>query len=112
MYEDFLFMLKKAIIHYAKRFNITYNGPKFFTTDFEKAVMNAVNLVFPDTIIIACYFHLVQNLWDFSAKNKLRTKKQIMNTKLIINLMKFIIHLPREEKLLDFGNEILNDLTE
>ena len=51
-------------------------------------------------------------MWEFSAKNGLKKRQLIDITRLIINLMKIILHFPREIEYLDYGNEVLNDLTE
>ena len=34
-----------------------------FSTDFEKAILNAVQIVFPGVKLYGCYFHFSQNLW-------------------------------------------------
>ena len=31
--------------------------------DFEKAIHNACNIIFPETTLVGCLFHLGQNLW-------------------------------------------------
>ena len=51
-------------------------------------------------------------MWEFSAKNGLKKRQLIDITRLIINLMKIILHFPREIEYLDYDNEVLNDLTE
>lgn len=37
--------------------------PKLFMLDFEKAAMNAVVHVYPDTQVKGCFFHLGQSFW-------------------------------------------------
>ena len=39
------------------------NEPQTYTSDFEKASLNAVAKQFPDCQINLCYFHSTQNLW-------------------------------------------------
>jgi hypothetical protein len=39
------------------------NQPKAINTDFEKAILNAIQSNFPSTKIYGCYFHLASNLW-------------------------------------------------
>ncbi len=37
--------------------------PKLILSDFEKAIINSIDIVFPDTIIGGCYFHFAKCLW-------------------------------------------------
>ena len=38
-------------------------NPKSILIDFEKAVVNAVNDVFPQMSVKICHFHFVPNIW-------------------------------------------------
>ena len=37
--------------------------PKFITIDFEKTAENAFAVVFPQSKIFGCFFHMKQNIW-------------------------------------------------
>ena len=39
------------------------NKPLSFSIDFEMAIMNSVQNIWPETILKGCYFHFRQNLW-------------------------------------------------
>lgn len=52
----------KAIQDAAKEFRIRNCIPSKIISDFEKAIINACDHVFPDVPLVGCFFHLSQNL--------------------------------------------------
>ena len=94
--------LKNVCEEYAKTYNLEAEwgtGPEFFTTDFEQAAINAVLKIFPNIIIVACFFHLVKHLWEWAAKNGLKARNILDLTRYVINLLKGVILLPRTEEI-------------
>ena len=53
--------LYQSLVQYAATKNITLN-PKSMLIDFEQSSINAINKVFPSTIIKYCHFHYAQNI--------------------------------------------------
>ena len=49
-------------------------------------------------------------LWEHANSLGLRKLDYLEDTKYVINCLKLVIHLPRSEECLDFGNEICDDL--
>ena len=63
--------------------DITLN-PKSILIDFEQSAINAINKVFPSTIIECCHFHYSQNILEKKSDLKQLSKegcikKQIAN---------------------------------
>ena len=56
---DYLF---RSLVGYAAEKKIVLN-PKSILIDFEQAVANTINDVFPQTSVKTCHFHFVQNVW-------------------------------------------------
>ena len=71
-----------------------YNfNPKMITIDFSKALTNAINSIFPECIIIKCYFHWCNALWKNMKKYGLVEKDKLKNTQELmfnIKLMAFM----------------------
>ena len=53
--------LYQLLVQYAATKTVTLN-PKSILIDFEQSAINAINKVFPGTIIKCCHFHYVQNM--------------------------------------------------
>ena len=76
---------------YFKIFSVlknTYNfNPKMITIDFSKALTKAINMNFPEGIIIKCYFHWSQALWKNMKKYSLIEKEMLKrNEELMLNI--------------------------
>ena len=58
---------------YLKLFNLLtdFTVPKNVTLDFEKACLNALLTVWPDVILLLCWFHYAQNFWKNMQLKKL-----------------------------------------
>ncbi|CAF2181637.1 unnamed protein product [Rotaria magnacalcarata] len=88
-----------SLVQYATKKNVTLN-PTSILNDFEQSAINAINQVFPRTVVKCCHFHSVQNIWKKVKKYSLTklSKQQHIRTQ-IAN----IISLPLVPK-----NEINN----
>jgi transposase-like protein len=53
--------------------NFENNNELKIITDFEKALINAINDVFPFVMHSACFFHFCQNIWRHIQKEGLST---------------------------------------
>ncbi|CAF0936737.1 unnamed protein product [Brachionus calyciflorus] len=51
------------------------NSPVSFSCDFEMAILNSLQRVFPSCQILGCWFHLCQNLWRHMQEYKLSKKE-------------------------------------
>ncbi|CAF4475878.1 unnamed protein product [Didymodactylos carnosus] len=54
--------LLRSLVGYAAQKNIVLS-PSSILIDFEKAAINAINDVFPQTLVKGCHFHYAQNVW-------------------------------------------------
>jgi len=72
------------------------------STDFELALLNSINIVFPNTSVIPCYFHFTKALWENAARRGLR-KGQLRNqTKKLIAMLKCLAFIPLEKVMEKF----------
>ena len=37
-------------------------NPKYFTSDFQKEQIKSINIIYPESDIILCWFHALQNI--------------------------------------------------
>ncbi|CAF1970830.1 unnamed protein product [Rotaria magnacalcarata] len=97
--EETYVNLYQSLVQYATKKNVTLN-PTSILNDFEQSAINAINQVFPRTVVKCCHFHSVQNIWKKVKKYSLTklSKQQHIRTQ-IAN----IISLPLVPK-----NEINN----
>ena len=68
-------------------------NPEKITIDYSVSELNAIKHAFPNSIIIPCFFHLMQNLSKRlpDLKSKIKSKKQTCKNLLVnIKLMCFI----------------------
>ncbi|CAF2885444.1 unnamed protein product [Rotaria sp. Silwood2] len=91
--------LYQSLIQYATTKNITLQ-PKSILVYFERSAINAINEVFPSTIVKCCHFHYAQNIWKKVKKYGL---KQLSKEEHIKRQIANIISLPLVPK-----NEINN----
>ena len=82
---------------YKKIFTILKNiynfSPKIITIDFSKSLTKSINEIYPECIIIKCFFHFSQALWKNIKKFEYTELKKIKKTKELlfnIQLMCFI----------------------
>ena len=65
----------KHFILFLKFYQININlFPKDITIDFSKALHNAIKQVYPKSIILTCYFHYDQNLYNHIPEVKSNNK--------------------------------------
>ncbi|KAF0725875.1 Uncharacterized protein FWK35_00024826 [Aphis craccivora] len=60
----------KVINHEITKINPTFT-PKIIYVDFEKAIHNAINRIWPTTLIRGCLFHLGQSWWKKNTRIRL-----------------------------------------
>jgi hypothetical protein len=78
--------------------------PKSINVDFEKAVFNATNIVFKNTHIYGCYFHLTQNLWRRMVKLGLLEKYySLPKFKSRFLLLKALVYVPESDMVFVFN---------
>jgi len=73
-------------------------APQRIMTDFEKGLRNALVKVFPEVILLGCFFHMSKAIWMRASKLGLRSGNHIYDTKILILFFKIIIHLPFEDR--------------
>ncbi|CAF0728593.1 unnamed protein product [Didymodactylos carnosus] len=54
--------MNDTLVGYAAQKNIVLSLSSILI-DFEKAAINAINDVFPQTLLKGCHFHYAQNVW-------------------------------------------------
>ena len=77
-----------------KQINTKFEKPKKIICDFELGLRNAMKSCFEGVVIDGCYFHFSKALWYKAAKLGLRKSNIRSDTKILIGLLKFLIHLP------------------
>ncbi|CAF2838644.1 unnamed protein product [Rotaria sp. Silwood2] len=60
--EETYVNLYQSLVQYATKKNVTLN-PTSILIDFEQSAINAINRVFPRTVVNCCHFHFAQNIW-------------------------------------------------
>ncbi|CAF1547332.1 unnamed protein product [Didymodactylos carnosus] len=55
--------MNDTLVGYAAQKNIVLSLSSILI-DFEKAAINAINDVFPQTLLKGCHFHYAQNVWN------------------------------------------------
>ena len=71
--------------------------PKLIMTDFEKAIINSIAIVFPETRIGGCYFHFAKCLWSNMNKKGLSiyyNKKTSNSYFKCYNYLKLLVFVP------------------
>ena len=76
-------LIFKSIIRILTQNNLYQLNYETITTDTEIALINAININFPNSTRIGCWFHLKQNLLNQAKINRLLNKK---NNKIDVNL--------------------------
>ena len=99
-------VLTKLVDLAQEKFNITLQ-PRFITTDFEQAAMNAFRELFPDASLSGCHFHLCHSIIrrcnDSGLKTKYRDNKEFgLNVRMLMALA----YLPVEDVATGF--ELVN----
>lgn len=77
-------------------------NPDFVSTDFELALLNSINIVFPKAIVIPCYFHFTKALWENAARRGLRKSAFRQQTKRLIAMIKCLAFIPLEKVMEKF----------
>ena len=54
--------LFRSLVGYAAQKDIVLNPPSILI-GFDKAAINTINNVFPQTLVKSCHFHFAQNVW-------------------------------------------------
>ena len=68
-----------------------YNfNPDFITCDFSKSNIAAINKIFEKSLIITCFFHLIQCWWRKASILKLRKKAIVNKTRILIYNLKLL----------------------
>jgi hypothetical protein len=73
-------------------------SPSMFMLDFEQAMINSVQNLFPECGVVLCFFHLSQSLWRKIAS--LHLKVEYQESKLIkklVNMIKATAFVPADE---------------
>lgn len=68
-------------------------SPTKFTSDFEKASINAITRIFPNITTKGCYYHFRNSIWRKGKEIQLRKNKL---TRRIVSLCAVLPLLPRD----------------
>ena len=93
LYEMAFFNLKMLL----KQYDSKYQRPKKIICDFELALRNSLTVVFDGVEVDGCYFHFCKALWLKSAKLGLKKKPILNDTKILISLLKCLIHIKNRD---------------
>lgn len=77
-------------------------SPQFVGTDFELALFNSVNIVFPKTTVVPIYFHFTKALWENAARRGLRKSAFIEQTKKLVAMVKCLSFTPLDKVMEKF----------
>ncbi|CAF4167833.1 unnamed protein product [Rotaria sordida] len=86
--------LVESLLAHVTKGNITLN-PSTILIDFEQCMINAINDVFPQTLVKGCRFHYTQNIWKTVKKyNLVALSKQENVRREIANIIPLPLILP------------------
>jgi len=77
-------------------------NPECIGTDFELALYNSVNIVFPKTTVVPMFFHLSKALWENAARRGLRKIAFREQTKKLIAMIKCLAFTPLDRVMEKF----------
>ena len=69
-----------------------------FMMDFEKSSRKAIKSIFPESILLGCFFHFTKALWKKAKKEGLCKKLYMKETHIIIFAFKIFIFIKEKEK--------------
>ena len=88
--------LYQSLVQDAATKNIILNS-KSILIDFEQSAINAINKVFPGTIIKYCHFHYAQNIWKKILKSGLKQlSKEEHIQEQIVNIIGLLLVAKKE----------------
>ena len=64
-------------------YGINWN-PKIIHVDLEQARIKILEILFPNSTLLSCYFHDVSNWWEIAGKEGLKKDEKIDKTKILI----------------------------
>lgn len=78
-------------------------NPKYIISDFERALINATNVSFPESISFGCIFHLGQSIWARIGNLGLISRyKNDLNFKKIVKMMLCLSFVPVQDVLIGY----------
>ena len=86
-----------SLVSVCKGYNI-HLKPLKVMSDFELALRNAIQEVFPSVELMGCFFHYCQCLWMHASKLGLRAPSRIQTTKKLLVLLKVLPHLEQKDR--------------
>ena len=87
MFEEFFAILKQ----YHPEFVFM---PEICTVDFEKALLNSIERIFPSSLISGCFFHFLQCQIRYFRSHSFLTKENRKNTYQVLSLISFLCFIP------------------
>ena len=72
--------------------------PESIMMEFEKSLRSAIHQIFPSAKKGDCYFHYVKYLWGKASKIGLREESLKTKTRLLIGLLKALVHCPTSKQ--------------
>ena len=65
--------------------------------DFEKSARKTIKSIFPDSLLLGCFFHFTKALWN-KEKKRVYVKKYMKETYIIIFALKIFFFIKEKEK--------------
>lgn len=98
----------ERIFNFLKERNL---NPTSISVDFERAVINSIKKIYPDTIVYGCFFHFGQCLWRKIQSLGLQSWYNETSNAFIIKQFQALAFVP-PDYIYAFFEELLSSLTE